>query len=72
LGTLDNKEHGKLRRILNQGLSDAHIRTMDSEVSRLAALFASCVGETRDRFDPKLVPGEDGWSAPKNMAEWSK
>ncbi|KAI8628148.1 putative cytochrome P450 [Xylariaceae sp. FL1651] len=71
LGTLDNKEHGKLRRILNQGLSDAHIRTMDSEVSRLANLFASSVGETRDRFDSELVPSNDGWSAPKNMAEWS-
>ncbi|KAI0873978.1 putative cytochrome P450 [Hypoxylon argillaceum] len=71
LGTLDNKEHGKLRRILNQGLSDSHIRSMNTEISRLAALFASSVGETRERFDSSLAPGDDGWSAPKNMAEWS-
>ncbi|GAP87075.1 putative benzoate 4-monooxygenase cytochrome P450 [Rosellinia necatrix] len=71
LGTLDNKEHGKLRRILNQGLSDSHIRTMNTEISRLAALFASSVGETRDRFNSSLAPGSDGWSAPKNMTEWS-
>lgn len=72
LGTLDNAEHGKLRRILNQGLSDSHIRIMDKELSDLAELFGSSVGETQDRFDDKLVAGGDGWSAPKNMAEWSK
>lgn len=71
LGTLDNREHGKLRRILNQGLSTANIRGMDAELSRAAELFATRAGENQDRFDKNLVAGNDGWSAPKNMAEWS-
>ncbi|EDU46177.1 benzoate 4-monooxygenase cytochrome P450 [Pyrenophora tritici-repentis Pt-1C-BFP] len=71
LGTMDDKEHGKLRRLLNQGLSDSHFRTIDSEISRLALLFASNLGKTQDTFDSSLKPGEGQWSAPKNLAEWS-
>ncbi|KID97053.1 benzoate 4-monooxygenase cytochrome P450, partial [Metarhizium majus ARSEF 297] len=44
---------------------------MDDEMSGLAKLFASRVGEKRDRFNPRVEASDDGWSAPKNMAEWS-
>ncbi|CAI6312040.1 unnamed protein product [Periconia digitata] len=71
LTTMDDKEHGRLRRLHNQGLSDAHIRTIDSELSRLALLFASNLGKTEDIFDSSLEAGENQWSAPKNLAEWS-
>lgn len=73
LGTINNKEHGKLRRILNQGLSDSCIRTMDSELKSLAVLFAECLGEAEDRFQSSgSVRAGDGWSSPKNMAEWCR
>ena len=71
--TIDNQKHGKLRRILNQGLSDAHIRTMDPELRRVTATFVHTVTEAQDRFHPmsESVSGEgDGWSAAKNMAQW--
>ncbi|EOA91200.1 uncharacterized protein SETTUDRAFT_177837 [Exserohilum turcica Et28A] len=71
LGTMDDREHGKLRRLLNQGLSDSHFRAFDSEMCRLALLFASSLGKRQDTFDPTLEAGEDQWSAPKNLAEWS-
>ena len=83
LSKVDNAEHGKLRRILNQGLSDAHIRTMSPEISSIATVFANTLGEKKDRFDtchaalaaaPRselaALSKEDGWSEPKNMAEW--
>lgn len=44
---------------------------MDAELSRAAELFATRVGENQNRFDQNSVAGNNGWSAPKNMAEWS-
>lgn len=72
LGTLDDKAHGKLRRLLNLGLSNTQLRSIDDEISGLARLFASRLGEKNDRFNSKLEPTRDGWSAAKNMAEWSE
>ncbi|EUC26774.1 hypothetical protein COCCADRAFT_113420 [Bipolaris zeicola 26-R-13] len=71
LGTLDNKDHSKFRRILNQGLSSSHIRKMDPELSSTAYLFAERLGEPQDRFSPSRQDNAgDGWTASKNMAEW--
>ncbi|KAL3435218.1 cytochrome P450 [Aspergillus tetrazonus] len=77
LATLDNARHSQLRRILNQGLSETHIRSMDAELRRIASLFAERLGEAEDRFESGATsPGptenhdSDGWSAAKNMAEW--
>ncbi|POR32440.1 Putative benzoate 4-monooxygenase cytochrome p450 [Tolypocladium paradoxum] len=71
LGTIDNQKHAKLRRILNQGLSDSHIRALDSELNDIAAIFAKGLGETQDRFQISGgIDTADGWSSPKNMAHW--
>jgi hypothetical protein len=72
LSTLDNAKHGKQRRILNQGLSDSYIRSVDAGLSHLASLFAARMGESQDRFEPGPVVDNDEWTAPKNMAEWGK
>ncbi|KAL4999608.1 cytochrome P450 [Aspergillus recurvatus] len=75
LGTIDSARHGQLRRILNQGLSETQIRSMDVELRRVASLFAERLGEAEDRFEsrtarPVTTGDDDGWSAAKNMAEW--
>ncbi|RDW76333.1 cytochrome P450 [Aspergillus mulundensis] len=71
ISTIDNDRHGKIRRVLNQGLSDGHIRAMDAEMTAVAALFAERLGEATDRFDgTRSAPASDGWSCAKNMAEW--
>ncbi|KAL4734798.1 cytochrome P450 [Aspergillus similis] len=77
LATLDNARHGQLRRILNQGLSETQIRSMDAELRRIASLFAERLGEAKDRFESRATSpaitdnhDSDGWSAAKNMAEW--
>ncbi|TEA13259.1 Cytochrome P450 monooxygenase apf7 [Colletotrichum sidae] len=67
---VDKAKHGKLRRILNQGLSDSYIRNMDSELTRLASLFASTLGASRDHFHPSTEGAQDGWSCPKNMGHY--
>lgn len=73
LGTIDNKKHGRLRRIINQGLSDSHIRTMDSQLKSLAMVFAEGLGEERDRFETTASTHiGDGWSSPKDVAKWCK
>ncbi|TLD03502.1 uncharacterized protein PgNI_11563 [Pyricularia grisea] len=78
IGTLDDHKHGKKRRILKQGLSDAQIRTMDFELRSAALNFAEQLGEEHDRFahagkndGAAAQPSyHDGWSGPKNMAHW--
>ncbi|KAL4905800.1 hypothetical protein BDW74DRAFT_184864 [Aspergillus multicolor] len=79
ISTIDNERHGKIRRVLNQGLSDGHIRAMDGEMTAVAALFAERLGEETDRFrehgtrspSASRSTGEgDSWSGAKNMAEW--
>ncbi|EFY94096.2 Cytochrome P450 CYP548G4 [Metarhizium robertsii ARSEF 23] len=75
LGTMDNTAHGKLRRIMNQGLSDSHIRTMTPELQAIVSTFAGGIGEMEDRFHtsgPVTANSDDdeGWSSPKNMAHW--
>ncbi|TLD04773.1 uncharacterized protein PgNI_09075 [Pyricularia grisea] len=74
LGTIDDWEHGKLRRILNQSLSEGQIRGMDNELSAAARLFAERLGARSDPFggsNPTPAMGEDqGWTAPKNLAHW--
>ncbi|KDN64424.1 hypothetical protein CSUB01_10421 [Colletotrichum sublineola] len=67
---VDKTKHGKLRRILNQGLSDSHIRTIDAHLKELACLLVSSLGSTKDRFDPDADEPSDGWTCAKNMAHW--
>ncbi|KAF5964810.1 cytochrome P450 monooxygenase [Fusarium coicis] len=69
---IDNQGHAKLRRLVGQGLSNAHIRMYDEELRDSALLFASRLGEEVDRFEPNQPPGNhDGWTSPKNVASWS-
>ncbi|TLD29207.1 hypothetical protein PspLS_04276 [Pyricularia sp. CBS 133598] len=78
VGTLDDYRHGKKRRILKQGLSDAQIRIMDVELRSVALALAEGLGEKHDRFAPAgendgvaaQTSRHDGWSGPKNMAHW--
>ncbi|KAL2811856.1 cytochrome P450 [Aspergillus granulosus] len=71
LCTLDNTRHKMLRRLLNQGLSDINIRSMDEKMVNVASLFASALGEKEDRFDAsRQHVGDDEWSVAKNMAHW--
>ncbi|KAI8294904.1 Cytochrome P450 monooxygenase apf7 [Colletotrichum sp. SAR 10_98] len=67
---VDKTKHGKLRRILNQGLSDSYIRTFDKELTDLARLFSSSLGSSKDRFVPETDATTDGWTCAKNMAHW--
>ncbi|GJC89903.1 cytochrome P450 monooxygenase apf7 [Colletotrichum liriopes] len=67
---VDKKQHGKLRRILNQGLSDTYIRSRDSEFSALARVFSSMLGEPVDRFSNHGTDPIDGWTSSKNLAHW--
>ncbi|KAF9873689.1 hypothetical protein CkaCkLH20_08799 [Colletotrichum karsti] len=67
---VDKTKHGKLRRILNQGLSDSYIRNIDSELTGLARLFTSSLGSSKDQFDPNADAPGDGWTCAKNMAHW--
>ncbi|KAL0935888.1 benzoate 4-monooxygenase cytochrome p450 [Colletotrichum truncatum] len=67
---VDKTKHGKLRRILNQGLSDSYIRTIDSELTELASLFALSLGANKDRFVSTSESTNDGWTCAKNMAHW--
>ncbi|KAF4855998.1 Cytochrome P450 monooxygenase apf7 [Colletotrichum siamense] len=67
---VDKTKHGKLRRILNQGLSDSYIRTFDKELTDLARLFSSSLGSSKDRFVPETDGTTDGWTCAKNMAHW--
>ncbi|KAF6836431.1 benzoate 4-monooxygenase cytochrome p450 [Colletotrichum plurivorum] len=67
---VDKTKHGKLRRILNQGLSDAYIRNIDSELTDLSRLFATSLGASKDRFAPDADAAGDGWTCAKNMAHW--
>jgi hypothetical protein len=69
---VDKQVHGKLRRILNQGLSDSFIRTLDDELRALAKLLCTRLGEKQDDFSPSWNSDEEGWSCPKNMAHWCK
>lgn len=69
---VDKTKHGKLRRILNQGLSDAYIRNIDSELTDLSRLFATSLGASKDRFFPDIDAAGDGWTCAKNMAHWCK
>ncbi|KAF7183231.1 hypothetical protein CNMCM7691_003144 [Aspergillus felis] len=70
LCTLDDTRHRFYRRLMNQGLSDTHIRRMDKKLRSLASLFASSLGEPTDRFHNTEEPAGDGWSVPKNMSHW--
>lgn len=81
VGKVDKTEHGKLRRILNQGLSDMQIRAMSDELAEISTTFADRLGDAQDRFDTcadalaatndrSLALGEDGWSPPKNLGKW--
>lgn len=67
---VDKTKHGKLRRILNQGLSDSYIRTFDKELTDIARLFSSSLGSSKDRFVPETDATTDGWTCAKNMAHW--
>ncbi|KAL2850207.1 putative cytochrome P450 [Aspergillus pseudoustus] len=75
LCTLDNNRHRMLRRLMNQGLSDTNIRSMDTKLRNVASLFASAIGEKEDRFDAEREHSgddgyDDGWTVAKNMAHW--
>ncbi|OHW97897.1 hypothetical protein CSPAE12_03515 [Colletotrichum incanum] len=67
---VDKAKHEKLRRILNQGLSDSHIRKFDTELKELAHLFASSLGSVKDRFVLDANAASEGWARAKNMAHW--
>ncbi|EWZ77890.1 hypothetical protein FOXG_16410 [Fusarium oxysporum f. sp. lycopersici 4287] len=70
--TIDNQAHAKLKSLISQGLSNSHIRAYDPELRQSALLFATRLGEKIDRFEPDQSDvGEDGWTAPKNLASWS-
>ncbi|KAF4333511.1 cytochrome P450 monooxygenase [Fusarium beomiforme] len=69
---IDNQGHAKLRRLVGQGLSNAHIRAYDEELRQSALLFAARLGESSDHFEQGDSDSEqDGWTAPKNVASWS-
>ncbi|KAK1590716.1 putative cytochrome P450 [Colletotrichum navitas] len=67
---VDKTKHGKLRRILNQGLSDSHIRTIDTQMTDIACLLTSSLGSVKDRFGPDTGEPSGGWTCAKNMAHW--
>ncbi|KAG5758498.1 hypothetical protein H9Q72_013367 [Fusarium xylarioides] len=70
--TIDNQVHAKLKRLISQGLSNAHIRAYDPELRQIALLFATGLGEKMNRFEPDQSDvDEDGWTVPKNVASWS-
>jgi cytochrome P450 len=73
LSELDDKKHAIIRRIINQGLSESHIRTMDSDINAVASVLVERLGERNDRFEERVnaIETHDGWTAPKNMARWS-
>lgn len=59
----DKKEHGRRRRILAQGLSDASLRRFEPKLVELIKEMCSQIGPTK----------EDGqWSSTRNMADWCK
>ncbi|KAL3455771.1 cytochrome P450 [Aspergillus heterothallicus] len=72
LCTLDNERHRMLRRLMNQGLSDTNIRSMDTKLRSVASTFATAIGEKEDRFDRARTRAgdDDEWSVAKNMAHW--
>ncbi|RAH42807.1 cytochrome P450 [Aspergillus brunneoviolaceus CBS 621.78] len=62
LNVVDKKVHGRKRRILSQGLSDQNLKRWKLH----------CSNEKQDNFSPEVASDtEDGWTCPKNMAEWS-
>ncbi|EKG10371.1 hypothetical protein MPH_12470 [Macrophomina phaseolina MS6] len=57
----DKKEHGRRRRILAQGLSDASLRRFEPKLVELIKELCNQIGPTKD----------DGqWSSTRNMADW--
>lgn len=67
LGIQDKKEYAKLKKIMQQGFSDAANREHEPKVIREIDTFIKMISEDEN-------PGNsaDGWSNPKNMTLWCR
>ncbi|PWY74301.1 putative cytochrome P450 [Aspergillus heteromorphus CBS 117.55] len=70
LTAVDNKVHGRKRRILSQGLSDQNLKLLEPTLLRTVDRLCSRLAERQDDFSPAYQTTDDGWTCPKNMSEW--
>ncbi|RFU28638.1 hypothetical protein B7463_g7707, partial [Scytalidium lignicola] len=68
LTMFDKKEHGRRRRLISQGFSDAALRQYQGAIMTHVMKFCSCLCQNdSSKADSK---GSE-WSSPKNMARWN-
>ncbi|RFU28583.1 hypothetical protein B7463_g7751, partial [Scytalidium lignicola] len=70
LSATDKTIHGRKRRILAQGLSDAHMRVLEPAILECVRSLSSRLGEIQDDFSPQALIDKDGWTCAKNMSDW--
>jgi cytochrome P450 len=67
LTAIDKKKHGKKRRVMSQGFSDAALKSHEDVVLKQVSQLCTQLRITEDGHPV----GEGQWAPPKNMAHWS-
>jgi cytochrome P450 len=70
LTLIDKVEHGKRRRIISQGFSDAALRTYQPKILAQIQNFCSAL-TTADKYEgAESMEKSTLWTKPQNMARW--
>lgn len=74
----DRKDHGRRRRVIQQGLSDATLRAFEPYMYEIINRFCDRMIQTAEEETKLKETGEsietafkqESWNAPRNMSEW--
>lgn len=67
----DKKVHARGRRLLSYGFSESALRSYEDPVNNQVIPFCDYL-VTSDEDAPVKAPSSEGWSPPRNMADWCK
>lgn len=71
LTSWDKKEHGRKRRVIAQGFTEAAVRGYEPIVKEnIQTLCTQLLGMSKE--SNPIVQSSEPWSAPRDMANWSK
>ncbi|KAI9848834.1 MAG: hypothetical protein M1837_006350 [Sclerophora amabilis] len=63
----DKKEHGRRRRVMSQGFSDASMRSYEPSMLAQAQKFCACLARSDEQLSAKTV---ERWLPARNMSQW--
>jgi cytochrome P450 len=70
LTILDKKQHGRKKRVISQGFSDASLRALEPAILSHIQKFCSKLADSENDDGSPAIPDE--WSPNRNMSNWCK